>query len=311
MYSISKRELKTIEDDILTENKSIDVRGWDIESNKADDIEPNISDISNNFCETNRDVYLKEVEGIEPKPNEAMVKGSVCHSIIKYIFEHGKKFQRGKLDKQKIIKKAKKIAQSEKRFEEILWENDQLNKIEDLSKIQNVPYDDLLTELFEWSSKIIENEIEHIEDNWTSIEGNILQLKKIEEFVDGRGLGMGWGRIDLIGKIEDDIIIFDLKTGKPYKENWYSKLQIAGYALAFENKEGIPVDLGGLIFPLDDEKLPRSTPFKDFFYINNELRKSLLKRKEKIINILKKDSPPKKAKKGCKWCSLKGECNNL
>lgn len=98
--------------------------------------------------------------------------------------------------------------------------------------ILNQPYD-------------VQIEFQDIVNSFLNICNNInLQFLTGDTPVGSKKLKYG-GRFDILGSINDALILIDIKTSKQIYTSHY--LQVAGYAIAFEEMTNLPISLGGII----------------------------------------------------------------
>lgn len=98
-------------------------------------------------------------------------------------------------------------------------------------------------------------------------------------------------------------IIFDIKLGQ--KEEWH-RIQVAGYALAFEGVFERPVDIGCTVYV---SKVTNSIKIdRDFYMISDYLRSIFLEKRDELQMMLLKDVEPDVASKCPKFCVFRNVC---
>ena len=285
MYLFSADETNSIAQ-VMYESVDSELRGWNQRKYYTKLCDLNISNIVNSYCLTNRKIYQLS-RGVYYGQSEAMIVGSAIHSIVEKIYE---KVLEGS-DKSKELLQELADFKDDKFLMYLIRNGDKLQALRDLSA-SNSKYEEKLTEIKELLRNIVDFEIERLKNHDLISEVVILDLEK---YVNGNSFSIGSGKIDVVFNYKNSIGIGDLKSGKPWKDNYDAKLQITIYAMLLETEIKKNVDWGVIIFPFEYDGEGRSLsvqPFKIIFPISSKLRKEALLRFDKIEKLLCEGKEP-------------------
>lgn len=255
-----------------------------------------------------RKLFLEKVLKIVEPPKEALVRGSIRHSVYEGINKIEEKIVK-EIKKELPFEEIKEIFKSE--YSRVLVDVIKENKKE-LKNFDIAPQDmfkELLPLVVEESEIRAENIFNFIEENkifgddlWEKLTPKILS----EFWVESENIGLR-GIVDQIEMHNSSSYIpIELKTGKmPDEGVWPGhKIQIAAYMLLLEEKFKTSIGEGKVRY-LDakETRIIKNNPF---------LREEILGLINKVLCLLKsKELPaPAKSENKCLKCGLREECLN-
>ncbi len=299
MYLFNYEEEDSIERKL--EDVSDHLRGWNLEKKFHELRKLNITQITNTFCKTDRRI-LQIYKGVDYGTSESMLIGASIHSVVEEIFDKAVFNTQEKRHINEILAQLK----DNNRIEQQLWAGGRLQEMENLFNNKE-EYEMKLNDLKETLRKIIDFEIARLTDPTLN---NAVKILDLERFVQGFPLDLRNGKIDVVFRHYGRIGIGDLKTGRPWKDNWDAKIQMTVYALLLESEVRKGVDWGVAVFPFDSSseiKSLRKNPVKDIFCIGDELRTQALERLEDVDNMLISRTLPEI----CNRCSTRDLCSKV
>lgn len=274
---------------------SEDLRGWnwsnDILSPPIEDLHLGVSEISNRYCPTYRDVYLKRVLGIPAPYSYKTVKGWVYHAVCKKIVEKvkSKLYSSGLMNGSElysslILERGDLLAEIFREYNVSRYVKESYF-VEQLRKEAEALYSFLALQaaakLDRVLSKTSRPDLESIISRMISVD--------VERTVDGRLLGLSSElKIDMFA---DKRIVIEIKTGDVRD---FHKYAVTGYALAVEADLEIPIDYGIISYIHVNEDGYVSVKNKIYF-IGDELRREFIEVRDEVFNIIRKSSDPGKA----------------
>ncbi len=297
MYLFSKFEIESLKD-LSSIYLPSELRGWELKKNYTKLNGVSISNLVSTYCSTNRKIYQLN-KGIDYGQSEAMIFGSAIHAIVEKIYEAMLRYSDNTDELQRSLNKLKE----ENVLTSLIWNGDKLQALHDLSP-NDIEYELKLEKIKETMRDLIDYEIERFTDPNLYNEVRILDL---ERYVNGNSLSIGTGKIDVIFRYKESLGIGDLKTGKMWKDNHDSKVQITVYAMLLEAEIKRKIDWGVVIFPFeinDGNRNLKATPFKDIFPISSELRMEVIERFDEIEGLLQGNHSPEI----CYKCKTKSIC---
>jgi CRISPR-associated protein Csa1 len=313
MYLLTNEQQEYIVNELSKESSTIQQRGFDIQLFNPGDIKIAFSEVSSTFCPTRRDIFLTKVQKIIPRVKAEMVKGGFMHAATAIAFKELQNGQNKGKNLSDIAKSLFEIGSSVDNIMSILWQEDRFTNIQTFCEQEGHSFDEIIPSYINIAKEMFNYEAQRILSYHEENNRRIPKILDIEEYFDGSPLGLSKGRIDATLMLENrTIVICDLKN-KPYKDNIDGKIQIAGYALAMERSLHVPVSIGCLSFPpqrfLDNEE-----PQRDIFIIDDNLRQDFLSRREHILSIISKGTPPpvpSRMERKCVKCSHYQSCYPL
>lgn len=220
-----------------------------------------VSDLSNRFCASNRDLYLKYVERAKPEPNQLMINGKAYHEALMSAIRDVRSLAIRGLEGSAMV--------------ELLLRKRVGFAIENAAKLYKFAVLQLAAEVDRGLSRA----------NIQSADAALSTLPQlIEVEVDGSPIGLSPHlRVDALS----GNILFEVKTGARCEKH---KFALAGYALAMECDREIPVDYAILVYVDLTPRTPRLTIAP--VYVSNELRQDFLEYRDEVIDMIHSERDP-------------------
>ncbi len=308
MYYLDLIEVKRLTRDLLprARDSQIDerLRGWNwfdspIRPYSSELLLP-VWDIACSICPTRRDAWLRHKILRKSVPTSVhQAKGFIVHKLISSMFLRAKKLvYLGYEDiREELIKNSE---ESVRKDISEMKKNIELND-RDINDLM-----DFCRKIAKWQATRIESKILEVKAKYPFLnEESLVQLSfpmATEVAVDGSLLGLSkYLRADAAWMLGG--MIFDVKLGR--KEEWH-RLQVAGYALAFESVFERPVDIGCTVYVSrigGGIKIDR-----DFYIISDYLRSGFLEKRDELQMMLLKDTEPKVADRCPNYCIFRNYC---
>lgn len=305
MYFPTEEERKDLVGALLPKAREMrvagELRGWSWNAPPLEpvyDIKLALYEVAGYYCPTARDLYLKQVQGVEIKPSTAMLFGKVLHeSLAKLIIEtkraiyaEGVDNAPGALDKLRepdyaaADKVSKRLTSDE--FEElkdrvaVIWRH-QLNAIINqvdiaLAKQPRIGVDSLV-------SLSIPVTVEH------NLDGSFLGLSS---------------HLSTDAYRFYETMILDIKFGE-HKD--FHRLTTAGYALVMESLYEYPVNLGCIIYASFENG--RMLVDKDYHLIDDELRQWFIEARDEKMRMISEEIDPGMPDECYEDCPYIGHCS--
>ncbi len=305
MYYLDMIEVKRLTRDLLPRVRDgIDdrLRGWNwfnspVRPYSSELLLP-VWEIACSICPTRRDAWIRHKvlrRSLPTTPQQA--EGFVVHRLISSLFLKAKKLAYlGCEDlREQLLNEAEEIIQNE------------IEQVEKSVKLSDVGRTvDFCRKLARWQVARIEERYLDVRVKYPfASEESIVQLAfpvAPEIIIDGSLLGLSrYLRADAAWMLGG--IIFDIKLGR--KESWH-RLQVAGYALAFESVFERPIDIGCTVYVSragNSIKVER-----DFYIIGDHLRSEFLERRDELQMMLLRDDEPAVADRCPKNCIFREYC---
>jgi len=263
-----------------------ELRGW---SHHTPPVRPRaflglgVSEITNRYCETRRDVYLRRILRIKNfEKTPPLATGSSVHKI----------FSEASREVRKILLSKDPLREIEKTLEKAEYISKNICG-EDLKRYCVKLYKTLI---LSWGSEIVRERSLYGGDTITSLPW-ISELR-----IDGSLIGLS-DRL-MIDAIINLSTVVEIKTGV---ERDFHKTSLAGYALAIESNIEIPIDYGILIyvngFPNNDPEIKF-----DVIYISPDLRKEFIDARDEVIDMILGGKDPGFSKECPDYCPFKTFC---
>jgi len=243
-----------------------------------------VSEISNRYCPTMRDVYLRHVEGIKVKPTRAMIEGRIYHDIIKELSLIAKRelYYRGPIPGHELLSLL--MERSDKCIESIIGRYLNGGNAEDVFiKARN---------LWRFLSLQLSSRVDTVLSKYSErIHIDTLVLSSmppaVERIVDGSRVGLS-SRL-MVDSLELSNILVDFKTGR---KEWFHRICLAGYALAMESDSMLPVDYGLLVYIRLNESGTTPRIYVRPYLINDEIRREFIELRDKAFAIVHTERDP-------------------
>lgn len=249
-----------------------------------------ISDF-NGICQTMRDIYLRYVEGVKPKPNENMLSGLAYHEVVRETIYNIKRLMyQNRLNGYEIL--------------EELFSMNIADNVCDRLKVDGYVRENC-RKLFRYVSIQSAARIDGILAKYPYADVDCIVGKALPPIVERKIDG---SLIGLSDNLSVDFFIpynaiADLKSGEIRERNY---IALAGYALALESDEMTDVNFGFLI----NLKFKNVVTFKiDHILIGDEIRRRFLEIRDEIFELVNSGRDPGKPKNCPKNCCFYGVCN--
>jgi CRISPR-associated protein Csa1 len=301
------RRLKLLRDELSQKPTSEELRGWRYDCPPVQPLSQSIKfgvgELAGRYCETLRDIYLKRVLNVRPPPTVKMVRGVALHEIIKNVIFEVKKFifnnpgsvgldmlngllnKGGELSTSAVAKAESSVGKLSAEEREIIL-RECLGTYNFLLIQAAAKYDQTL-------SKYRYAEADSIV--------NIAVPPVAERKVDGSLVGLS-------NELSVDIYtpynaIIDIKTGEVRR---FHPLTAAGYAIAVECDEGIPIDYGFILYLKFERKIPSF--MVKYFVVGDELRREFLEFRDEALEIVESGRDPGYPSKCPEFCPYYPVC---
>jgi CRISPR/Cas system-associated exonuclease Cas4 (RecB family) len=282
---------------------------WDIEDGKIKPL--SVGDITNIFCPSRRDIYMRRVLKTKGRMNWGRLTGHLVESCI-YGFTD-------KYKNDNTIDRIRTYGGLSRRASLFIKDFSKKNKkeVSELTKFKSIPEED---------------------ENWLLCQLSYALRYELFMLLATRKLSGNKSNSEVIQNIEikpnpkvlgisspstpDFIIpaisaIGDIKTGFEFKD--YYRLTAAGYALAYENQEGKGNDINlGLIYYFPTRQKDVSFAHLYIFAIDDALRREFLDRRDEALLVMKNALSTTKAvpafaerDKYCNHCKYSNDCDEL
>jgi CRISPR-associated protein Csa1 len=306
MYYVDPVEVKKLSRDLLPASRERPVderlRGWNWFQSPlrpySSEVPLGVWEIASSICPTGRDVWIRHKVLRRSVPTTPQIaKGIVVHRLVSSMFLKAKKMvYMGKYElRDDLITESEGIVERE---------------LENMRKYVKLPDEEGLRgfcrRIARWEATRIEGKVMEVRAKYPFLnEESLVQIAfpvATELAIDGSLLGLSqYLRADAAWIFGG--ILFDVKTDR--KEDWH-RIQLAGYALAFESFFEMPVDIGCVVYVSEVPEGLRV--FRDFFLITDDLRSKFLERRDELQMMLIREDEPKRAERCPKYCLFSDMC---
>jgi len=302
------KRFKVLRQELVERPISSELRGWSYESPPIKPLSTSlrfgVGELAGRYCETLRDIYLRRVLGVRPPPSFKMARGIAFHEVMKaalfdikkFIFEDLSSGGKGLLNS--LLPKSESVGfeaveRAESALGSRLSEEDRrllafscLNLYEFLVIQGAAALDRTLSKY------------PHAEPD-SVVNAAIPPVS--ERKVDGSLVGLS-------GELSVDIYtpynaIADVKTGEVRS---FHPLTLAGYALALESDEGIPIDFGFIIYVKVEGRVP-SFKVKPLI-VGDEVRREFLEVRDEAYQVVTSGRDPGKPARCPSFCPYYPVC---
>lgn len=287
---------------------SNDLRGWGYESPPVKPLSTSlrfgVGELASRYCETLRDIYLRRVLGVRPPPSFKMVRGIAFHEVMKAALFEIKKFiyadlpSGGKGLLASLLPRSEgvgfdAVAKAEAALGSRLSEGDRRAVASSCSNL----YEFLIIQGAAALDRTL-SKYPHAEPD-SVVNAAIPPVS--ERKVDGSLIGLS-------GELSVDIYtpynaIADVKTGEVRS---FHPLTLAGYALALEGDEGIPIDFGFIIYVKLEKRVPSFT-IKPLI-VGEEIRREFLEVRDEASQVVSSGKDPGKPSRCPIFCPYYPVC---
>jgi len=240
---------------------SNELRGWSYETPPIKPLSTSlrlgVGELAGRYCETLRDIYLKRVLGVRPPPNFKMARGIAFHEVMKVVLFDIKKFiyenlsGGGKSLLTSLLPRSESVG-----FDAVSKAEAALGSrlSEDERKLVASSCSNLYEFLIIQGAAALDRTLSKYPHAEPDSVVNAAIPPVSERKVDGSFVGLS-------AELSVDIYtpynaIADVKTGEVRS---FHPLTLAGYALALESDEGIPIDFGFIIYVKLERRVPSFT----------------------------------------------------
>lgn len=308
MYFLNEEEKRLLLRRIMPQARQREIaselRGWNWDKPPLSpiyDIKLGVFEVANNYCPTNRDIYLRRVMGIKTPANRPMVEGGLLHDMIcrmiiaikRVIYLHGVDCLKylNALDKNEFVQIP----------DTTLPEKDVLNS-EDINAIKAK-----MGILWEYEFHNIYNRMQNVLAVQPHIGPDALVALAlpvtVEQKLNGSFLGLS-SHLSVDAFVFSEPMVVDIKFGT--KERFH-RLTVTGYAMVMESLYEYPINVGCLVYPsFNGERL---TIDRDFCFIDDDLRQWFIEQRDERMRMVREEIDPGLAKPCPEICSLWKQCH--
>ncbi|MGC8933433.1 MAG: type I-A CRISPR-associated protein Cas4/Csa1 [Candidatus Methanodesulfokora sp.] len=263
-----------------------------------------VSELASRYCPTMRDIYLRRVRFIRPPPSIKMARGIAFHKIshdslidVKRIIYSSENLS-GSLVVEKLLPRAGEEAEAALREAES--RTMKLNQQE--GQILLKECEDLYKFLVIQAASQIDQAMSKFPHAGPDSIASIAIPPVAERKVDGTLVGLSSElSVDLYAPAS---MVIDLKTGEVRKFHPYIA---AGYALAIEAQESVPVNFGLIIYLKFEGRSVPSIRTK-YFLISDEIRREFLEMRDEAFQLILSGKDPGKPGFCPDYCPYYGVC---
>ncbi|MCS7125531.1 MAG: type I-A CRISPR-associated protein Cas4/Csa1 [Aigarchaeota archaeon] len=309
MFFLDMLEIDRVVRQLKSMYGSIDesLRGWnwsnEILSPPINGIYLGVSELTNRYCSTYRDIYLKRVLSKPAPYSYKTIRGWIYHRVCKKVVEKAKSilYLEGivngpKLYSSLLIDRSDEISRilEEYKVSSYLRENE----VQKLKREAEVLYGFLALQ----AAARLDRVLSHLaRPELESIISKVIPVD-VERIVNGQLLGLSSElRIDMFA---DKRIVIEIKTGEIRD---FHKYTITGYALAVESDLDIPIDYGIVSYILISRENVKIR--NKIYFIGDELRREFLEIRDEAFNIIQRGIDPGKPPECPEYCIYYGACS--
>ncbi|MFW6028824.1 MAG: type I-A CRISPR-associated protein Cas4/Csa1 [Halanaerobiales bacterium] len=300
MYFLNQEERLYLNKSLIPQSRNMyideDLRGWNWQRPPLEpiyDMKLGVFEVANNYCFTNRDLFLRRVLEVRPDPNKAMIEGMVLHKTIMHFVTETKKILysmdiKGDMDFKFLDLKDQVMREIIKKDESTILEG----KIERLWDFEKQKVTFRLQEVLSRQPYI-------------GIDALLYQVLPVvvEHKLNGSFLGLS-SHLSTDALNFSEPMIVDIKFGEKRE---FHKLSVTGYALVMEAIYSFPVNLGFVVYP--KFKGNRILIERDIFIIDDELRQKFIEIRDEKMRMIYQEDDPGKHENCYKSCPFYGKCS--
>lgn len=288
MYFLTDEEKKHLLKGLLPRSRdqgvADELRGWNWSQpplSPVYDTPLAIYEVAGAYCPTNRDLYLRRVERIRPKPSPAMARGSALHAARVHVLVAGKRliYAHGVDNYQEIFRSLQELAplSIEPYAQDLAPE-----EVDNLRQKALIIHDFERARIIARIQEILTKHPYIGEDSLVSLALPVV----VEQKLDGSFLGLS-ANLSTDAFTFCEPMILDLKFGEPRK---FHRLQTTGYALVMEAIYEFPVNLGCLVYA--EFRGNRLIIKKDLHVIDDELRQWFIEARDEKARMIYEEIDP-------------------
>lgn len=304
MYFFSEEERKYLLKKLIPKARekglAEELRGWNWHSTELSpphDILLPVWEISDRYCETGRDVFLRHVQKISPPASEEMVAGRIYHGAMAELYPTAKRliYTQGMsvcTDLAQILMERlpEAILEAEEQIASAKGSGDDAKEVgENLKKLWTFEVSRIVSAIYAYLGKY-----RYLSED--SLINHALPFV-VEHKLDGQYLGLSSNlSADAINM--GGMLICDLKTG-PKRD--FHRLSATGYALVYESLYEVPINIGCTVYLSFPKNHPTPHIERDFFIISDEVRQWFIEERDEKQDMIFYEKDPGK-------CQAPGSC---
>jgi CRISPR-associated protein Csa1 len=304
MYFFSEEERKFLLKKLIprAREKGIaeDLRGWNWHSTELSpphDIILPVWEVSDRYCETGRDVFLRHVQKISPPASEKMVSGRIYHQAMAELYPTAKRliYTNGlgictDLAGVLMERLPEAVVEAEEQMASAGAKAEEGKEVGmNLKKLWSFEVSRIVSSIYEYLGKY-----RYLSED--SLINHALPFV-VEHKLDGQYLGLSSNlSADAINM--GGMLICDLKTGQ--KKDFH-RLSATGYALVYESLYEVPINIGCTVYLSFPKNHPTPHIERDFFIISDEVRQWFIEERDSKQDLIFYERDPGK-------CHSPGSC---
>lgn len=301
MYFFSEEERKYLLKKLIpqTREKSVaeELRGWNWHSSELSpphDVILPLWEVADNYCETDRDVYLRHVEKVKVAASPEMVAGTVYHRAIAELYPTAKRliYTNGlaicsEMSNLLYERLPEAVLESEEMINSVAighstdCNRDHSKEVgENLKKLWSFEVSRIVSSIYEYLGKY-----RYMSDD--SLINHALPFV-VEHKLDGQYLGLS-SNLSADAVNIGGLTICDLKTGS---RKDFHRLSATGYALVYESLYELPINIGCTVYLSFPKDHPTPHVQRDFFLISDELRQWFIEKRDEKQDMIYYEKDP-------------------
>lgn len=304
MYFFSEEERKYLLKKLIpmTREKGIaeDLRGWNWHSTELSpphDIILPVWEVSDRYCETGRDSFLRHVQKVSVPASEEMVAGRIYHQAMAELYPSAKRliYREGlgictNLAEILMERLPEAVIEAEEELAQVKNSTEAANDVgENLRKLWSFEVSRIVSSIYAYLGKY-----KYLSDD--SLINHALPFV-VEHKLDGQYLGLS-SNLSADAISMGGMLICDLKTG-PKKD--FHRLSATGYALVYESLYEVPINIGCTVYLSFPKNHPTPHIDRDFFLISDEVRQWFIEERDGKQDMIFYERDPGK-------CENPGSC---
>ena len=303
MYFFSEEERKYLLKKLIpkTREKGIseDLRGWNWHSTELSpphDIILPVWEVSDRYCETGRDSYLRHVQKVSVPASEEMVAGRIYHQAMAELYPTAKRliYREGlgictNLADILMERLPEAVIEAEKELAQVKCSETAKDVGENLKKLWSFEVSRIVSSIYAYLGKY-----KYLSDD--SLINHALPFV-VEHKLDGQYLGLS-SNLSADAVNMGGMLICDLKTG-PKRD--FHRLSATGYALVYESLYEVPINIGCTVYLSFPKNHPTPHIERDFFTISDEVRQWFIEERDSKQDMVFYERDPGK-------CQNPGSC---
>jgi len=305
MYFLNEEEKRLLLRRIMPQARQREIaselRGWNWDKPPLSpiyNVKLGVFEVANNYCVTNRDIYLRRVCKTKMAANRPMLEGGLLHEMICRMIVAVKRviYLRG----AGCLKYLNTINKQE--FMVIPETAKSILSPEDISSIQAK-----MDILWEYEYHSIYNRMQHVLAVQPHIGPDALVALAlpvtVEQKLNGTFLGLS-PHLSVDAFVFSEPMVVDIKFGKKQR---FHHLSVTGYAMVMESLYEYPINVGCIVYPSFDGD--RLTIERDFCFIDDELRQWFIEERDERMRMVHEEIDPGLAQLCPENCSLWRQCH--